>query len=74
MDSGKDFVGTSKNDLFLALDDSAAAKTLTLADSIDGGKGTEDTLKIVTAGAIDNDDFSSNIALPHPYFPNVSLK
>ena len=60
MDSGKDFVGTSKNDLFLALDDSAAAKTLTLADSIDGGKGTEDTLKIVTAGAIDNDDFSSN--------------
>ena len=60
MDTGKDFVGTSKNDLFLALDDSAAAKTLTLADSIDGGKGTEDTLKIVTAGAIDNDDFSSN--------------
>lgn len=59
IDSGKDFVGTSKNDLFLAVDDSNAAKTLTLADSIDGGKGI-DTLKIVTAGTIKNEDFSDN--------------
>ena len=59
MDTGKDFIGTAKNDLFLALDDSNNKKTLTLADSIDGGKGT-DTLKIVTAKAIGNADFSDN--------------
>ncbi len=56
VDSGKDFVGTNKDDQFLAVDDVVNGKTLTLADSIDGGKGT-DLLKIVTADVIANSDF-----------------
>lgn len=46
IDTGKDFVGTNKNDLFLATD---AKNQLSIADTLDGGKGT-DTLRL-----IDND-------------------
>lgn len=59
VDSGKDFVGTAKNDLFsanakLVIDPATGAKnpldTIDSEDILDGGKGT-DTLSIVTAVA-----------------------
>ena len=61
MDTGKDFVGTAKNDLFVASDAGAAGTTPTwsVADSIDGGKGI-DGLTIVSAAVVGTAAFANN--------------
>lgn len=51
VDTGKDFVGTAKDDTFL----SSSTGHWSVADSIDGGKGV-DTLKIIDNGAITQAD------------------
>lgn len=51
VNSGKDFVGTNKNDLFIA-DNTLATKTTSLADSLDGGKGEDTFLVYGTANVI----------------------
>lgn len=50
VDTGKDFVGTAKNDEFYAIDDANRNETWTIGDSIDGGAGI-DTFNVIT----DND-------------------
>ena len=49
VDAGKDFIGTNKDDLFIA-DNSVTVKT-SAADTLDGGKGTEDTFKLYDKAA-----------------------
>ncbi len=46
VDTGKDFIGTNKNDLFVA-DNSVTGKVNgSAADTLDGGKGTDDTFEL----------------------------
>lgn len=61
VDTGKDFVGTAKNDEFIASDAglNGTTPTWTVADTIDGGKGT-DGLTIVTTKDVKTVNFENN--------------
>lgn len=59
VNTGKDFVGTEKGDVFNAVDNTSGFATWTIADSIDGGAGI-DTFNVITDGDVET-PFSASV-------------